>query len=92
MEGAAVPLHPVCYAHSSRAANQAPAHATVRPEHAYSVAEEGRRDRDPMCGGFLHTHGRRQGGVYRGGEDLQILVKDVGPVRRRLVGVPLKFC
>ena len=41
-----------------------------------------------MRKGFLQPHGRRRGGVYRGGGDAQIPGKDFGPVRRRLTGGP----
>ena len=60
----------------------------MRPGHVDAVAEEGRCDCEPMCGGELQLHRRRRGGVYRGGGDFQVPGKDVGPVRQILDGGP----
>ena len=54
----------------------------AEPEHSDVVEEEVRCDCEPMCGGVIHPHGRRGGGVYRGGEEFQIPGKDVEPVRQ----------
>ena len=85
-EGAASLLQPVWHSHASGAADQAPDDATVQTEHLYTLAEEGRRDREPMRGGVLQTHRRIRGGVYRGGVYFQISGKYIGAVIQRLAG------
>ena len=71
-----------------RGDTQSPADATVHPEHAYVVAEEGRRDCKPMRGGEIQIQRKRRSGVYREGGDFQVPGKDVGPVRRQMDGGP----
>ena len=80
--GAASLLRLVWLAHASGEADQAPVEITVQQEHSNAVAEEGRHDRESMCGGAFQPHRGRQGGIHRGGGDLQISGTDVGPVRR----------
>ena len=80
-EGAAAPLQPVWHAHASGAADQSRADVRVQTEHSDMVTEEGRRDRDLMRGDVFQPHGRRRGGVYRGGGDFQIPGIDIGLVR-----------
>ena len=58
----------------------------MRPEHIDVVAEKGRRNHESMRGVVLWPQGRRRGGLYLWGGYFQILGKDVGTVRRRLVG------
>ena len=55
------------------------------------VAEEGRRDREPIRGGVLQPRRRIRGGVYRGGGDFKVPVEDVVPVRRKLTCGPSEF-
>ena len=72
------------YAHAIGAATKTPADATVRIEHADAVAEEGHRNRETMSGGGVQPYMGVQHGVHRGGGDLQVPGKDIGPVGRRL--------
>ena len=64
------------------AADKAPEHATVRQEHKDAVAEEGRRDREPMHGGVLQPHMGRRDGTHLGCREFQIHGTDVGPFRQ----------
>ena len=62
-EGAATLLLILRHAYASGADYQALADEEVQQERADVVAEEGRRNCEPMRIGILQPHGRRQGGM-----------------------------
>ena len=48
------------------------------------MVEEGRRDREPICGGVIKSHGGKRGGVHRSREDIQVSGAAARPVGRQL--------
>ena len=58
----------------------------MRHEHAYAVAEEGRRDHELMRGGFFKSPGGRQVGMHISIGDIQVSGAAARPVGQQMAG------